>query len=82
MASPWHATIAATDASEEGLGVCRRTVAVVGSLGRNSARWRYDFEGSVNARSSALDDHSCPGSINRQSWAHVHGLSTDTVGID
>ncbi|CAK0804096.1 unnamed protein product, partial [Prorocentrum cordatum] len=56
LTAPWASRLVASDASEEGLGVCRRQAPVdlVARCGRQCERWRYRVAGGARARDRAL----------------------------
>ena len=57
LGSSWDPVLTTSDSSELGFGVNERTCDpnLIGSWGRLSERWRYDFEDAVSARAHALD---------------------------
>ena len=62
LGAPWKSTDAAVDASDFGIGVCRRSLDpnLAGRLGRASERWRYKVEGAVAARRNAMEGDDEP----------------------
>ena len=57
ISAPWSTHVAASDASLFGLGGCEKVLPaeLVGTVGRQSERWRFSAEASIQARSHALD---------------------------
>lgn len=55
---PWSNMLNVSDSSHLGFGVCERPVSsqTIWEIGRVSDAWRWDFEGSVQARQSALGE--------------------------
>ncbi len=57
---PWSSTVSVSDSSDYGFAVLERDFAdhmdLAKSWGRQSERWRYDYEDSVHARAHALGD--------------------------
>ena len=66
---PWDPITTVSDASDEGFAVLERNVGsdICGKRGRNSERWRYDYEDSAAARRHALGDPTFldPGTLTR-----------------
>ena len=56
LACSWDPTVTATDSSETGYGVCERNLhlASVSRVARSCEAWRYQVEGAIKARQSAL----------------------------
>eukprot|EP00973_Karenia_brevis_P057793 8041103-Karenia_brevis.AAC.1 len=56
LGAGWHPLVCATDASDEGLGVCSKFMpnANVRQYSLQSERWRFQFEDAVRARDHAL----------------------------
>ncbi|CAK0840721.1 unnamed protein product, partial [Prorocentrum cordatum] len=80
LASGWHHTVTASDASPFGLGVMRRRAprAVCAAVGRCSERWRFRVEGGHQARIRSLRegglDQPSPASENAAP-ANCHSTS-------
>jgi hypothetical protein len=62
LSAAWLTTVAAVDASESGIGICRRTIdpLEIGKLGRASERWRFQVESAIKARESAMKPQEEP----------------------
>ncbi|CAK0861196.1 unnamed protein product, partial [Prorocentrum cordatum] len=60
LSAPWSSHVTCSDASEFGLGVCRRRAprSEVARIGRVSERWRYRVDGFQRAQESALRDEA------------------------
>ena len=56
LSAAWHTTAAAGDASEFGIGICRRTIdpLEIGRLGCAREKWRFQVEGASTAREGAM----------------------------